>query len=878
MSISSKISKWVLELQEYECTFIVEDSTGASLADFLTYKVKEKKITPTSQGKLDPSPQGELEDAYTLLFDGAYHRQRNKAIGGFVILNEEKKEVLKKGIQLHLAHSNNEAEYATLKAGLEECKGMGIKRLMENGDALLIVKLVQGIWTCKNSKLLQWLHEVKLLMEDFEAIQIQHISCQHNKEADTLAIFQFEVMVGAIRFKEPLFQGQKTMEDILYFLEIGECPKHLEKVQQHRLVRKALNYQLIGDYLYHKSKDLVLKRVPLVQEIEKILMSFHDGVCGGHFAQEITSRKILQEREKEFGGNGRLGGVEMVCSAKERVCGERVQGFLAFVEQGGGFDDVSSDREVLRLTSMKPFFALNSVSLQEEPDVKLDVQFERLLNAIDGVSKQLQIAFEGLHERVDYLQVCLADNYNLAWKKMKDHLNQVGALDNCLRVRGIRLGKFADNYNLGWKKMKDHLDQVGTPDIGLRMRGTRLGRSANRLNLLEEAIEVTREDIKLLTRLLIVEKDVDLMLRRDFQDRQAMDHRVASHLFRTSNILAQTQSEREKECACNGGLGGGEMVVFRRPRATAKYDKTTMDSLDCLLEEHFEPIVQFIIFPGFKIEGSIVAKAQVYLQSKHCAVSLGCEPYNLRWKKIKDHLDHAGMPDNCLTMRGTWLGRSVDDYLRWKKMKDHLDQGGTPDNGLRMRDTRLGRSVDNLNLLKEGTEVAREDIKFLAQLLINEKDADLMLERDFQDSQAMDHCVASHLFRTLNILTRTQSRLIFASEDSDEAYFKRFCKKAQKRLEAMADWEKEKWFVQLKNEFVNACKGVWHLQSMVVVLMMSRQTPEQEIQIESDEDEEDEDKEDEHEEEKDEEDEDDDDDDDDGFPGTGPAPTEGASP
>ncbi|MCO5603194.1 hypothetical protein L7F22_057341 [Adiantum nelumboides] len=294
MSISSKISKWVLELQDYEYTFIVEDSTRVSLADVLTYKVKEKKITPKAQVKLDLSPQGELEDAYTLLFDGAYRRQSNKAAGGFVILNEEKKEVLKKGIQLHLAHSNNEAEYATLKAGLEECKSMGIRRLMVKGDALLIVRQVQGTWACKNSKLLQWLHEVKLLMKDFEAIQIQHISRQHNKEADNMANTQFEVMVGAIKFKEPLFQGQETMENILYFLETGECPKHLERVQRHRLVRKALSYQLIGEHLYHKGKDLVLRRVPLVKEIEKILMSCHDGVCGGHFSQEITSRKILQ--------------------------------------------------------------------------------------------------------------------------------------------------------------------------------------------------------------------------------------------------------------------------------------------------------------------------------------------------------------------------------------------------------------------------------------------------------------------------------------------------------------------------------------------------------------------------------------------------------
>ena len=52
-------------------------------------------------------------------------------------------------------------------------------------------------------------------------------------------------------------------------------------------------YQLIGDDLYHKGKDLVLRKVPTRNEIIRILKSCHDEVCGGHFAQDITSRKIL---------------------------------------------------------------------------------------------------------------------------------------------------------------------------------------------------------------------------------------------------------------------------------------------------------------------------------------------------------------------------------------------------------------------------------------------------------------------------------------------------------------------------------------------------------------------------------------------------------
>ncbi|MCO5603158.1 hypothetical protein L7F22_057305 [Adiantum nelumboides] len=74
-----------------------------------------------------------------------------------------------------------------------------------NQNLFRAIRKVQGTWTCKNSKLLQWLHEVKLLMKDFQAIQIQRISRQHNKEADNMANTQFEVMVGAIKFKEPFF-------------------------------------------------------------------------------------------------------------------------------------------------------------------------------------------------------------------------------------------------------------------------------------------------------------------------------------------------------------------------------------------------------------------------------------------------------------------------------------------------------------------------------------------------------------------------------------------------------------------------------------------------------------------------------------------------
>ena len=51
---------------------------------------------------------------------------------------------------------------------------------------------------------------------------------------------------------------------------------------------RAVSYQLIGEELYHKGKDLVLRKVPGKDEINRILLSCHDDVCG-----EVTSHKIL---------------------------------------------------------------------------------------------------------------------------------------------------------------------------------------------------------------------------------------------------------------------------------------------------------------------------------------------------------------------------------------------------------------------------------------------------------------------------------------------------------------------------------------------------------------------------------------------------------
>ena len=82
----------------------------------------------------------EIEQAFTLYFDGAYRRKEGKAAAGIVVFNPEGEKVMEKGMELLNVSSNNEAEYAALIAGLEWCASNEVQRLNVYGDSMLIVK------------------------------------------------------------------------------------------------------------------------------------------------------------------------------------------------------------------------------------------------------------------------------------------------------------------------------------------------------------------------------------------------------------------------------------------------------------------------------------------------------------------------------------------------------------------------------------------------------------------------------------------------------------------------------------------------------------------------------------------------------------------
>ncbi|MCO5593424.1 hypothetical protein L7F22_047438 [Adiantum nelumboides] len=148
-TLSKRLMKFIVELQEFQFSFLVEESTRSTLADLLTYKEAPLLIKENTLKK-EHMEAPDIDNAYLLFLDGSYRKSHNEASGGVVIYDPQGNLVTKRGLKL-TSQSNNEAEYATLEKELQLCLELGIQHVKVKGDALLVVKQVLEVWQRRES-------------------------------------------------------------------------------------------------------------------------------------------------------------------------------------------------------------------------------------------------------------------------------------------------------------------------------------------------------------------------------------------------------------------------------------------------------------------------------------------------------------------------------------------------------------------------------------------------------------------------------------------------------------------------------------------------------------------------------------------------------
>ena len=118
-----------------------------------------------------------------LYADGGSRGNPGPSAGGYVILDMDDSVLVKNGKYLGVT-TNNQAEYHSLKGGLEQAIKMGCRTVHVYMDSLLVVNQMKGIYKIKNRDLWPIHQAIKELIPQFESVHFQHVPRELNKLAD----------------------------------------------------------------------------------------------------------------------------------------------------------------------------------------------------------------------------------------------------------------------------------------------------------------------------------------------------------------------------------------------------------------------------------------------------------------------------------------------------------------------------------------------------------------------------------------------------------------------------------------------------------------------------------------------------------------------
>lgn len=183
---AGRVAEWNIELQVFQ----LEVSTtrvikGATLADFVAEWTDSPSQEVGEDCFLVPGDKG--PDGWVMYFDGAFARQ---AAGAGAVLISPTQDKLYYFVQLCFQHdkkvSYNIGEFEGLIAGLRAAVALGVRRLTIRGDSQLLINFSNKEYMPKDEHMEAYLEEVHNIEKLFFGLELRHVLCDTNKEADDI--------------------------------------------------------------------------------------------------------------------------------------------------------------------------------------------------------------------------------------------------------------------------------------------------------------------------------------------------------------------------------------------------------------------------------------------------------------------------------------------------------------------------------------------------------------------------------------------------------------------------------------------------------------------------------------------------------------------
>ena len=105
---------------------------------------------------------------------------------GLVLVSPEKI-TIEKSLRLGFSTTNNEAEYEALLTGMAMVQKMGGKIVEMFSDSRLVVGQVKGELEARDTRMQEYLSQVRCIQTKFESFDLSHIPRNGNTHANSLA-------------------------------------------------------------------------------------------------------------------------------------------------------------------------------------------------------------------------------------------------------------------------------------------------------------------------------------------------------------------------------------------------------------------------------------------------------------------------------------------------------------------------------------------------------------------------------------------------------------------------------------------------------------------------------------------------------------------
>ena len=161
---------------------------GQVLADLVVEFAKCPEEMEGKNQKLDERSIGVISVQspmpWELYVDGAANQRRSRV--GLVLVSPEKI-IIEKSLRLSFSTTNNEAEYEALLMGMMMVQKMRGKAVKVFSDSKLVVGQVRGDLEARDSRIQEYLCQIRSVQEKFEVFNLSHIPRNGNTHADSLA-------------------------------------------------------------------------------------------------------------------------------------------------------------------------------------------------------------------------------------------------------------------------------------------------------------------------------------------------------------------------------------------------------------------------------------------------------------------------------------------------------------------------------------------------------------------------------------------------------------------------------------------------------------------------------------------------------------------